>query len=121
MDMKTEPRVMINDVAIWFRHVENTDLRKRMMALEDGEAINLEIDGVLGSWLGMKTGKDGRPTEALKPEGAMKEVWSKWYKHRKGERVSIREVRTEDSYLVSISSLFPEWESPEDEAAFHDL
>jgi hypothetical protein len=121
MDINTEPHVVIRDIVIWFKHVDSQDLRKRLATLTDEEGITLEVDGVLGRWLRVKTGKDGRPTEALKPEGPTKEIWSKWYRSRKGERVTIREVRTADAYLMTIASLFPEWESPQDEAAFHDL
>jgi len=51
----------------------------------------------------------------------MKKVWNDWYKNRRGELVSIREVKLADDYLVNVSKLFVEWESPEDEEAFRDL
>jgi hypothetical protein len=69
----------------------------------------------------MKTGKDGRPTEGIRPDGNMKRVWSDWYKNRRGELISIREVQLADDYLIKVSKLFVEWDSPEDEEAFRDL
>ncbi|WP_438748039.1 hypothetical protein [Pararhizobium sp. O133] len=114
-------QVKISDIAIWFKHVESPQLRERLRALPDEEYINLETDGVVGRWIRMKTGKDGRPTEAIRPEGSMKRVWSDWFKNRRGELVSIREVQLADDYLINVSKLFEEWDSPEDEAAFRDL
>ena len=116
-----EPTVQISDVAIWIKHIDDNSLQARLRALPDEEPINLETDGVVGRWLKMKTGKDGRPTDAIKPEGSMKHVWSQWYRTRKGSHLKIREVQIADSYLANIESLFPEWESEEDEDAFRDL
>lgn len=115
------PQVKISDIAIWIKHVENPQLRARLKALPDEEFINLETDGIIGRWVRMKTGKDGRPTEGIRPDGNMKKVWNDWYKTRRGELVSIREVQFADDYLVNVSKLFVEWDSPEDEEAFRDL
>jgi hypothetical protein len=115
------PIVTINDTAIWFKHIESSDLKKRFESLEDDQPILLETDGVIGSWRRMKTGKDGRPVEGIRPDGNMKEVWKTWYPNRKGEKITIREVQMADEYLVTVASLFPEWDSPEDNEAFRDL
>ncbi len=115
------PQVKISDIAIWIKHVENPQLRARLKALPDEEFINLETDGVIGRWVRMKSGKDGRPTEGIRPDGNIKKVWNHWYKTRRGELVSIREVQFADDYLVNVSKLFIEWDSPEDEEAFRDL
>ncbi|KQY20890.1 hypothetical protein ASD32_05715 [Rhizobium sp. Root483D2] len=115
------PQVKISDIAIWIKHVENPQLRARLKALPDEEFINLETDGVIGRWVRMKSGKDGRPTEGIRPDGNMKKVWNDWYKTRRGELVSIREVQFADDYLVNVSKLFVEWDSPEDKEAFRDL
>lgn len=114
-------QVQIADDAIWFKHVESERLRERLRRMSDDEQISLEADGVVGQWIRMKTGRDGRPTEGIRPEGRMKLVWHEWYKRRKGEMISLREVKRGDDYLVNIASLFPEWESKEDEDAFRDL
>ena len=115
------PQVIISDTAIWFKHIDSTELKSRVQALNDDQAILLETDGVVGSWRRMKTGKDGRPVDGIRPDGSMKDIWNKWYANRKGEKVTIREVRMADEYLVTVASLFPEWDSPEDNEAFNDL
>ena len=115
------PQVQITDVAIWFKHIEGERLRERLKNLSDNEQISLEADGVVGAWIRMKTGRDGRPTDAIRPQGRMKLVWSDWFKKRKGELIPLREVKVADNYLSNVATLFPEWESPEDEEAFRDL
>ncbi len=116
-----QPRVKITDVAIWFKHIESPRLRDRLQALKDDEEVSLEVGGVVGRWRRMKTGVDGRPTDGIRPHGSMKDVWNGWFKERRGDLLSVREVVVADDYLASATSLFPEWESPEDEAAFRDL
>lgn len=115
------PQVRIADIAIWFKHVESPELQQRLRALRDDEYINLEADGVVGRWVRMRTGRDGRPTEAIRPDGNMKNVWGNWFRERRGDLIPLREVQVKDDYLATIASLFPEWESPEDEQAFRDL
>lgn len=116
-----ETTVPIEDHAIWFKHVRSRTLLERLTKLRDEEEINLEISGVVGRWKRMRTGKDGRRTDAIKPEGAMKSVWNDWFRTRKGEVVTLREAVLADDYLALGSKLFSEWNSPEDEAAFRDL
>jgi hypothetical protein len=85
-----------------------------------GEMIDLEVDGIVGPWEKAKTGKDGRPTAAIKPVGPMREIWKR-FQARRGEIVAVRETRTADSYLKALSGTLSEWNSPEDEEAFRDL
>jgi hypothetical protein len=113
--------VEITDVAIWVKHIDHPGLRERLRGLPDEASLTLEIDGVVGNWSRMKTGRDGRPTEAIKPYGPMKKVWSEWYRSRKGASVPIREVKTAESYLASVSKTMDEWNSREDDEAFRDL
>ncbi len=116
-----QPRVKITDSAIWFKHIEGASLRKRLQALKADEEVSLEIGGVVGRWRRMKTGVDGRPTDGIRPHGSMKDVWNGWYKERRGDLLSVREVVVADDYLAGATRLFPEWDSPEDEEAFRDL
>lgn len=113
--------VQIEDHVIWFKHIADADLQKRLETLRSEETINLEADGVVGLWRRMRDGKDGRPVRGIRPEGAMKEVWNKWFGARKGSVVALREISLADDYLKAGSALFSEWASPEDEAAFRDL
>jgi hypothetical protein len=114
-------RIPIEDVAIWFSHIPNPELRQRLSALGEGEIIHIEADGVVGRWKRMRQGKNPKPTEAISPDGSMKRIWNEWFRTRKGERIEIREVTLADDFLAEGSVLFSEWNSPEDEEAFRDL
>jgi hypothetical protein len=114
--------VKIGDDLLWSKSIEgDNDLRDRINNLPAEASIDLEIDGIVGHWQKAKTGKDGRPTSAVKPVGPMREVWKR-FQARRGEVVRIRETRTADSYLAAVSGLLAdEWTSTEDEEAFRDL
>ncbi len=115
------PYVTIRDHVIWIKHVHSPALQERLLNLADDEQIDLETDGVVGRWARMRTGTDGRATEAIRPMDSMKEIWNMWFKHRRGAKVAMQEVHRSDNYLKTLASQFPEWESTEDEKAFHDL
>ncbi len=111
----------IRDDAIWTKHIEGAPaLRERIAAMRPGEVIDLEVDGIVGRWERMRTGKDGRPTNGIKPIGEMRQVWAKLRKQ--GERtIKIREVVMADSYLAALPQVLDEWNSPDDEEAYRDL
>ena len=113
--------IPIEDHSIWFKHVADPRLRTRLENMAEDEQIILLTDGVVGKWRRMKTGRDGRKVCGIKPEGAMKQVWNEWFKTRKGESVAVTEVSIADDYLAAGTTLFSEWNSDEDEMAFHDL
>lgn len=113
--------VAIEDVAIWFKHVRNPELRERLARLDENEIIHLQADGVVGRWARMRQGNNPKPTEAIKPFGSMREIWNEWFATRKGELIEIEEVKLADEYVSESALLFPEWNSPEDEEAFRDL
>jgi hypothetical protein len=122
MEVGMEERtVRIEDHTIWFKHVADDQLRGRLESLSDNQEIMLLADGVVGRWKRMRTGSDGRPVLGIKPDGAMKSIWEKWFRNRKGEEIQLREVALADDYLVAGSALFSEWNSPEDDEAFRDL
>ena len=113
--------VKISDDVLWAKQIEGDNaLRARIVELPAGETIDLEVDGIVGPWEKAKTGKDGRPTPAIKPVGPMREIWKR-FQARRGEFIAIRETRTADSYLKALSGTLSEWNSPEDEEAFRDL
>lgn len=113
--------VKIRDDSLWASHIEGDNvLRERILKLPAGASIDLEVDGIAGQWEKAKTGKDGRPTTAIKPVGPMREIWKR-FQARRGEIVAIRETRTADSYLKALSGTLSEWNSPEDDEAFRDL
>lgn len=113
--------IKIADVVIWFKHLDNAALVRRLRGIAPEAEVTLETDGVVGRWQRMRTGKDGREVLGIRPVGRMQSVWSEWFKTRKGETIEIREVALADDYLAAASVLFSEWASPEDEAAFRDL
>jgi hypothetical protein len=113
--------VKISDDTLWATHIEGDNaLRDRIVNLRPGVVIDLEVDGIVGHWEKAKTGKDGRPTAAVKPIGPMRDIWKR-FQARRGEVVVIRETRTADSYLKALNGTLLEWNSPEDEEAFSDL
>lgn len=114
-------RVTIRDDSIWLKHIEgDAQLKRRLERLSEEEVIDLEVDGIIGRWQRMRTGKDGRPTPGIRPIDTMRQVWSRMQTKR-GTIVNIREVRTSDSYLAALAPLMSEWDSPEDEEAYRDL
>jgi hypothetical protein len=113
--------VRISDDILWAKQIEgDSALRERIANLPPGDLIDLEIDGIVGHWEKAKIGKDGRPTAAIKPVGPMREIWKR-FQARRGDIVVIRETRTADNYLKSLSATLSEWDSPEDDEAFRDL
>jgi len=113
--------VAIRDDTLWANHIEgDATLKERIQALKPGEVIELEIDGIVGSWEKTRVGKDGRAQQSIKPIGNMKLVWKQFQARRK-EVVEIRRVQTADSYLAALSDTLSEWNSPADDEAFRDL
>ena len=113
--------VRINDDMLWITQIEgDPELKERMGNLAPGASIDLEIDGIVGHWEKARTGKDGRPTAAVKPVGPMRDIWKR-FQARRGEIVAIRETRSADSYLRALTGTLDEWTSPEDEEAFRAL
>jgi hypothetical protein len=113
--------VQIRDDAIWAAQIEGSKaLKQKILSLGEGEIVELEIDGIVGRWEKMRDGKDGRPTNGIKPIGPMREIWKR-FQSRRGDVAEVREVRTADAYLAALSDTMSEWNSPEDEEAFRDL
>jgi hypothetical protein len=106
---------------IWAKQIEDDpQLKERLLAMSPGAVIELEVGGICGRWAKANAGRDGRPTNAIKPVGTMKEVW-KDFQLRRGSYVSVHEIRFADTYLASLNSTLSEWNSPEDDEAFRDL
>ncbi len=113
--------IKINDDLLWAKQIEGDNaLRDRILNLPPGAVIDLEVDGIVGHWEKARMGRDGRPTDAVKPVGPMREIW-KSLQVRRGTIVAVRETRTADSYLKALSGTLTEWDSPEDDEAFRDL
>ena len=114
-------KVRIADNSIWLKHIESdAALRERLRSLSAGETVELEVAGVVGRWERMRDGRDGRPTDGIKPIDSMKRVWTQMQRDR-GKLVDVREVVSADAYLAAVGETLSEWMSPEDEAAYRDL
>jgi len=88
----TMSKVEVRDYALWAKHVHgNEPLKAKLIALSEGEMIELEVDGFKGVWKKMDAGKDGRPTDGIKPILGARERWGELQDHR-GTLVSIKEV-----------------------------
>lgn len=110
-----------NDNAIWLKNVNaDPDTLALLRQLKSGTRLKLEIEGRRGDWERMADGKDGRPTFGLKPVGRTLELWN-IMAERRGEYLEFKIVDPRDSYLSDVQGTLSEWESPEDEQAFHDL
>ena len=85
-------KVEVRDYALWAKHVHgNEPLKAKLISLTQGELIELEVDGYKGVWKKMDDGKDGRPTEGVKPLLGAKAHWRELQEQR-GTLVSIEEV-----------------------------
>lgn len=114
--------IEIRDNVIWFKQVKaEPGLHGRLVALGEGEQITLKVDNIEGRWARMRTGRDGRPTDGIKPVGAMAAVWAR-LQARRGElvRLEIPDSKRDD-YLAGLDESLDEWLSAEDEEAFGDL
>src|SRR5688500_18856836 len=114
-------QVKLNSDAIWVRSIEgDKQLKEMIRGLSPGDTIDLEVDGVVGTWEKMRDGRDGRPTQGIRPIGSMRETWRSWQKER-GRILHLRRPTPSDSYLRMLRPYLSEWDSPEDEEAFRDL
>ena len=59
--------VTVRDDAIWARHVEDPEVRDRIQALPQNAPLLLVIEGTPVRFVKMRDGKDGRPTQGLRP------------------------------------------------------
>jgi len=80
----------VRDNVIWASHIHgNSPARETILTLDAGDVIKLSIDGHSGAWVKMADGKDGRPTNGMKPIGPNKEYWNRFYVERRGDLVDI--------------------------------
>ena len=86
--------VEIRDHALWVKHIhENEPLKEKLSALPAGSLVELEVNGLKGTWKKMDDGKDGRPTPGVKAVGKARDHWHALQEDR-GELVTIRDVRS---------------------------
>ncbi len=112
----------IRDDVIWAKHLKgDPSLYRKVVSLEEGQSIRLNVDGIVGTWAKMNTGSDGRPTQGIKPLGAMASVWARLQK-RRGDKIQVKwPDDEEDALLLLADATFDEWYTAEDEEAFGEL
>jgi hypothetical protein len=80
----------VSDYVIWTKHIHDDPvLAARLSAMRAGDTIDLDVDGVHGTWRKMDDGKDGRPTAGLRPIGSAQEAWSDLFKRCRGQVVRL--------------------------------
>ncbi len=110
-----------NDDVIWLKNVNaDSNTIALLRQLPASTRLKLDIEGHRGDWERMANGKDGRPTLGLRPIGSTLDFW-KAMKARRGDHLEFKIVDPRDTYLSDIQKSLSEWESEEDEKAFHDL
>lgn len=110
-----------NDDVIWIKNVNADEGTLALLRqLQAGTRLKLEIEGKRGDWERMADGKDNRPTYGLKPVAGTVDFW-KAMKSRRGEKLEFKILDPRDGYLEAIEKTLSEWDSEEDEKAFHDL
>ena len=66
----------VRDYAMWIDQLYgNPELKSRITAMADGEEIQLEIDGVRGTWSRVTGTRDGAPRAGVKPSGDAMRHW----------------------------------------------
>jgi hypothetical protein len=112
--------MVIRDDALWIKHIEgDAAFRSRLMALRQDASISLVVAGRRTRWLKMRDGRDGRPTQGLRPAPESFEFW-KDMQSRRGEMVSIT-AADENTHLKALATTLSEWDDPADEAAYAHL
>lgn len=110
-----------NDDVIWLKHINaDPSTIALLRQVPGGTKLKIEIEGFRGDWERMADGKDGRPTPGLRPVGKTAEFW-KSMKPRRGKHLEFRIVDPRDTYLSDVQATLSEWDSEDDEKAFHDL
>lgn len=100
--------VRVKDVVLWINHIEQDDgLRRRLLDLPPDATVALDVGGRPGFWQKMLNAtQTGRPTNDLKPQGPIKDLWFDLYARYNAEGgivVPIKEPNAqEESSTVSV-------------------
>ncbi len=86
--------VEVRDQALWVKHIHgNKSLQDRIRAMQEGELIELKVNGVRGMWERMKDSGDGGAMPGIK---ALGEARSRWHELRSERQGGITTVETCD-------------------------
>ena len=66
----------VRDHALWKDNLYgNQPLQEKIASLKDGDQIELEVDGVRGTWARITGSDNGRPRPGLKASGEALQLW----------------------------------------------
>jgi hypothetical protein len=87
--------VEISDHCLWFKHIHGEpEFMDRLSSLKEGDTVILKIGEKSGAWTRMAQGKNASATPGLRPACDTTKDWgNEQFSTRKGETVSIREVK----------------------------
>lgn len=113
--------MLIRDDALWAGHIEgDPDLVRRIRTLPANAPLVLRIEGRPMRFRKMNDGRDGRPTDGVKPDADSSEAWQALQARRR-ETITVEPDASVDPYLLSLSAMLTEWNSPDDAAAYDGL
>lgn len=82
--------VEVRDYVLWSKHIQgNPVLRNKLLALEGGALVKLDVDGIVGTWVKMDDAKTGAPTPGLKPLGAARDHSHGLFREQRGTVVEV--------------------------------
>lgn len=86
--------VEVRDHALWIKHIHgNGPLQERLLEMQAGTLVELQVSGFRGMWKKMNDGKDGRPTPGIKALGKARDQWHALQADR-GELVTIKDIQS---------------------------
>ncbi len=86
--------VEVRDHALWVKHIHgNRSLQDRIRAMQEGELIELKVNGVRGMWERIQDSGDGGAMPGIK---ALHEARSKWHELRSERQGGIATIETCD-------------------------
>lgn len=82
--------VEVRDHAMWVEHIHgNKSLQERILGMEEGDTIELRVEGVHGIWRKMNNRVDGTPTPGIEATGAARSSWHELRNERRGGIVTV--------------------------------
>ena len=82
----------VRDYALWEDHLYgNQHLQEKIAALEDGDQIEIEVDGVRGTWTRITGSDNGRPRAGITASGDALRHWLSLRDEKYARIASIRD------------------------------
>ena len=82
----------VRDYALWKDNLYgNQPLQEKIASLEDGDQIELEVDGVRGTWTRITGTEDGQPRAGITASGTALQHWLSLRDEKYARIASIRD------------------------------